>query len=51
MGDHDHALEALGRACDVGAPFLYQIRQDPELDGIRGDPRYAALLARIHLRP
>jgi DNA-binding winged helix-turn-helix (wHTH) protein/TolB-like protein/Tfp pilus assembly protein PilF len=51
MGDHDHALEALGRACDSGAPFLYQIRQDPEFDGIRRDPRYAALLARIHLRP
>jgi DNA-binding winged helix-turn-helix (wHTH) protein/TolB-like protein/Tfp pilus assembly protein PilF len=51
LGDHDHAFEALGRACDVGAPFLYQIRQDPELDSIRRDPRYAALLARIHLRP
>jgi DNA-binding winged helix-turn-helix (wHTH) protein/TolB-like protein/Flp pilus assembly protein TadD len=51
LGEHDRTFEALGRAADMGAPFLYQIRQDPELDGIRRDPRYAALLARIHLRP
>ena len=51
MGDHDRTFEALVRALDARYPFFYQIRQDPELDGIRRDPRYAALLARIHLRP
>lgn len=51
LGDHDHAFEALGRALDDGYPFFYLIRQDPELDALRHDPRYAALLARIHLRP
>jgi hypothetical protein len=47
---HPASDTRLGRALDPCYPFFYQIRQDPELDDIRRDPRYAALLARIHLR-
>jgi len=51
VGDDAGALDALGRALDQRAPFFYQTRMDPEFDGLRRDPRYAELLARIHLRP
>jgi hypothetical protein len=43
----DRAFEALNRAVDLGYRDTKHMADDHDLDGIRSDPRYAALVARI----
>ncbi|MCL5742658.1 MAG: tetratricopeptide repeat protein, partial [Acidobacteria bacterium] len=49
LGDRDEAFRWLSRAEAERAPWLTFIRSDPRADGLRGDPRYNALLRRLHL--
>jgi len=49
MGDRDAAFRALDAAYRVRAPFLWQVVPDPSFDGLRSDPRYAQLLAKMNL--
>ena len=48
MGDHDHALELLEKACRERSlhPWVYM---DPRLDGIRSDPRFKSIVRRMGL--
>jgi serine/threonine-protein kinase len=48
FGDATRAFEWLNRAVDVD-PGIQWLRADPLLQGITGDPRYAALLTRLNL--
>jgi TolB-like protein/Tfp pilus assembly protein PilF len=48
-GERDQAFAWLNRACDQHDGGLTLIKADPLLPGIRGDPRYAAVLKRINL--
>jgi serine/threonine-protein kinase len=48
LGDKDAAFAALEKAFP-GRTGLFLIKVDPQLDNIRSDPRYAALLRRIGL--
>jgi tetratricopeptide (TPR) repeat protein len=48
LPDRDQALHWLERAFDVHDPALVHLEQDPRLDSLRGDPRFAALIARLH---
>lgn len=48
-GDPDAAFRALDTALRVGDPALSAIRVDPFLDPLRGDPRFAQVLARLKL--
>ena len=51
MGDLDRAFTVLQMPTRWDVPALIELRADPLLAGFRSDPRYAALLARIGLRP
>ncbi len=49
LGDRDAALDLLDRAFAKGDPFLIYLQVYPQFDGLRGDPRYDALLERSGL--
>lgn len=46
-GRVDRALECLEEALDVGFGNKGWLERDPDLDNLRGDPRFAALMERI----
>jgi tetratricopeptide (TPR) repeat protein len=48
LRDRDQALVWLERAFQVHDTGLLHLAQDPRLDPLRGDPRFDALLARLH---
>ncbi|MCM2311173.1 MAG: tetratricopeptide repeat protein [Steroidobacteraceae bacterium] len=47
LGDRDRALELLDRAVRGGRGNLGWIENDPDLDNLRGDPRFAAIVGRL----
>jgi hypothetical protein len=48
-GEPDQAFEWLVKAYEARDPDLMFIKDDPLLGTLRGDPRYKALLRRMHL--
>jgi hypothetical protein len=48
LGEKDRAVAALDRAWAFRDNGLAWTRVDPHLNPLRGDPRYAALLAKMH---
>jgi TolB-like protein/Flp pilus assembly protein TadD len=51
LEEPDSAFYWLGRAYDLRDVNLPWVRIDPMFDGIRSDPRYAALMKRLKLEP
>ena len=51
LGDKAQALTWLEKAADERAFWLVFARVDPRLDGVRDDPRFAAVLKRMKLAP
>jgi tetratricopeptide (TPR) repeat protein len=51
IGDKDHAFEWLDKAAAEKAGGLQPIKAAPEVDSLRSDPRYLALLKRIGVTP
>ncbi len=49
LAEKDLAFEWLEKAYTAHDPDLASLRVDPQLDPIRGDPRYRALLEKMHL--
>lgn len=47
LGDRDRAIELLDRAVRDGRGNLGWIENDPDLDALRGDPRFAAIVGRL----
>jgi TolB-like protein/Flp pilus assembly protein TadD len=47
LGQHDRALECLGRAFDERAGFLAYLRVEPMFDPLRADPRFKELERRL----
>jgi serine/threonine-protein kinase len=50
-GEPDEAFRSLDRAAELHDAGLAYLKYDPLLRHIRGDPRYAALLAKLKLPP
>lgn len=48
VSDFDQAFESFQHALDSHCVYMALIRVDPLFDSVRHDPRYAALLARMH---
>ena len=49
LGENDSAFVWLERACDEHDPLVLRLKVEPHWDGLRGDPRYVALLRRLGL--
>jgi TolB-like protein/Flp pilus assembly protein TadD len=49
LGEREAALASLERAADERSPHLGYLAVEPRLDGLRDEPRYRALLARLGL--
>lgn len=47
--DRAEALAWLERAATQHSPWFLPLLRDPRFDGLRGDPRFAAILERAHL--
>jgi len=47
LGRADEAFASLERAFDRRAPLMVMLGSDPELDPLRGDPRYGRLAMRV----
>ena len=47
VGDRQRALDMLDRAVGTGQGFRAWIERDPDLDSLRGLPRYREILARL----
>jgi adenylate cyclase len=51
LKDHETALELLGPVFKQMTPdWLEHVAVDPDLDPIRGDPRFKAMLAEAEIR-
>jgi DNA-binding winged helix-turn-helix (wHTH) protein/Tfp pilus assembly protein PilF len=48
LGEMDHALACLERAEAARSGWLVYLGTEPRFDPLRGEPRFASLLARIH---
>ena len=48
VNELDHAFDSFNHALDQHCFYMALMRVDPLLDSVRQDPRYAALLTRIH---
>lgn len=48
LGDKDEALRWLGRAYEDRTFFMLNLKNEPELDPLRGDPRFKDLLRRMN---
>lgn len=49
LGDNDNAFRWLEKAYEDRSPQLFNLNVDPDYDALRGDPRFADLVARLHL--
>ena len=49
LGEKDKAFECLNKACELRSTQLVWIRVNPELDSVRTDPRFQAILRRMNL--
>ena len=49
LGDNDTAFAWLDKCYDARAEALCTLRIDPKIDGLRADPRFAALLKKVGL--
>jgi tetratricopeptide (TPR) repeat protein len=47
----DRSLEILGMAIESGFKDVYHLENDPDLDGIRKDPRFGEILKKIKSAP
>jgi TolB-like protein/Flp pilus assembly protein TadD len=47
LGDADRCFECFDRAVEHGFANAQWLEHDPDLDGVRDDPRYAALIGQI----
>jgi TolB-like protein/Tfp pilus assembly protein PilF/predicted Ser/Thr protein kinase len=50
LGDKDHAFEYVQKAYEAGSIYMSFVKVDPELDSLRSDPRFAALLGKMGLQ-
>ena len=51
LGEKDEALKRLAEACDLRSPSLFWINSLAEVDSVRDDPRFQAILRRMNLAP
>jgi tetratricopeptide (TPR) repeat protein len=49
MGEIDVAFQFLEKAIEVSDGSVFEVKMEPLWDNIRSDPRYNALLQKLHL--
>jgi adenylate cyclase len=49
LGDNDKGFQWLEKGYEKFDPNLYSMGMEPELDGVRSDPRYLSLMRRLGL--
>lgn len=49
LGETDKAFECLDEACEQRSPPIWWLKTLPELDSVRSDPRFQAILRRMNL--
>ena len=49
LGEIDKAFEYLNKTWEMGSPQLWWIKSLPQLDSVRADPRFQAILRRMNL--
>ncbi len=50
LGDHERSLEWLKKAYEERSSWLPWLKVDPKFDGLRGEPRFAALVDTLGLK-
>jgi DNA-binding winged helix-turn-helix (wHTH) protein len=50
LGEREAAFDELERAVDENSAALYILDVDPQMDSLRGDPRFAGVRDRLHSR-
>ncbi|MCI0445663.1 hypothetical protein L0152_20925, partial [bacterium] len=51
LGDKSKAIEMLEQACENRSNNILYLNVNPNLDPLRSDPRFQALLKRVNLTP
>lgn len=50
-GENDAVFQWLDKACQERFPYLYLLKVEPVFAGLHSDPRFVALLKKVHLEP
>jgi adenylate cyclase len=51
LGENDAVFQWLDKACEERFPYLYLLKVEPVFSGLHSDPRFVALLRKVHLEP
>ena len=51
LGEHDRAMESLGRAYNEHTDAMTLLKVEPRFDPLRSDPQFMKLLARVSFPP
>ncbi len=51
LGENDAVFQSLDQACQERFPYLYLLKVEPVFASLHSDPRFVAVLKKVHLEP